>query len=89
VRISERHLRKIENTPASVAADLLDRMSRALAVPRDQLCKPKSLALEATPTERVRRQHFFPRFDTKRTRASRSLTLHQARQSAFYEIAPH
>ncbi|MBK6705457.1 MAG: helix-turn-helix transcriptional regulator [Caulobacteraceae bacterium] len=38
VGISERRLREIENAKGLIAVDVVDRLARALSVPRTQLC---------------------------------------------------
>jgi transcriptional regulator with XRE-family HTH domain len=63
VGISERRLREIENAKSLIAVDVVDRLARALSVPRTQLCAsaPPDSAMLSKPPEKDR---FFPRFDT-------------------------
>ncbi len=62
VGISERRLREIENAKSLVAVDVVDRLARALSVPRTQLCSSAPAPALAAP--RNEQDRFFPRFDT-------------------------
>ncbi|MBX9745451.1 MAG: helix-turn-helix transcriptional regulator, partial [Hyphomonadaceae bacterium] len=64
VGISERRLREIENAKGLIAVDVVDRLARALSVPRTQLCATAPAADSAMTAKAPEQDRFFPRFDT-------------------------
>ena len=64
VGISERQLREIENAKGLIAVDVVDRLARALSVPRTHLCASALAPDSAMPLKRPEEDRFFPRFDT-------------------------
>ncbi|MBN8607575.1 MAG: helix-turn-helix transcriptional regulator [Caulobacterales bacterium] len=64
VGISERRLREIENARGLIAVDVVDRLARALSVPRTQLCASVPAPASAMPSNPPEQDRFFPRFDT-------------------------
>lgn len=65
VRISERRLRQIENAGGLVTVDVLDRMSRAFGVHRQDLCVESLVSVGAgAPRDQHSREAIIPRHDT-------------------------
>ena len=62
VGISERRLREIDNAKGLIAVDVVDRLARALSVPRTQLCASTQAPASAPPSKSPEKDRFFPRF---------------------------